>query len=107
TGQGAPHDLGRAPSDQSAGIAGPAVADIARDGGRMVAPTGVNEELPGEPAKAGTAGVGTAEAEPSQAEEAGQEGAPGAGVGGGAAGGVPAAGRARGGRGKADRGGAC
>ena len=34
----------------------------------MVAPTGVNEELPGEPAKAGTAGVGTAEAEPSQAE---------------------------------------
>jgi putative regulator of septum formation len=34
----------------------------------MVAPTGVNEEFPGEPAKAGTAGVGTAEAEPSQAE---------------------------------------
>src|SRR4029077_12995958 len=78
TGQGAPHDLGRAPSDQSAGIAGPAVADIARDGGRMVAPTGVNEELPGEPAKAGTAGVGTAEAEPSQAEETGEEAAPAA-----------------------------
>jgi Septum formation len=34
----------------------------------MVAPTGVNEELPSEPAKAGTAGVGTAEAEPNQAE---------------------------------------
>jgi Septum formation len=35
----------------------------------MVAPAGVNEELPGEPAKAGTAGAGTAEAEPGQAEE--------------------------------------
>jgi len=34
----------------------------------MVAPAGVNEELPQEPAKAG-AGTGTAEAEPSQAEE--------------------------------------
>jgi len=44
----------------------------------MVAPTGVNEELPGEPAKAGTAGVGTAEAEPSQAEETGEEAAPAA-----------------------------
>ena len=54
------------------------MADIARDGGRMVAPTGVNEELPGEPAKAGTAGVGTAEAEPSQAEETGEEAAPAA-----------------------------
>ena len=44
----------------------------------MVAPTGVNEELPGEPAKAGTAGVGTAEAEPRQAEETGEEAAPAA-----------------------------
>ena len=44
----------------------------------MVAPTGVNEELPGEPVKAGTAGVGTAEAEPSQAEETGGEAAPAA-----------------------------
>jgi Septum formation len=44
----------------------------------MVAPTGVNEELPDEPAKAGTAGVGTAEAEPSQAEETGEEAAPAA-----------------------------
>jgi Septum formation len=35
----------------------------------MVAPAGVNEELPQEPAKAGRAGAGTAEAEPSQAEE--------------------------------------
>jgi hypothetical protein len=35
----------------------------------MVAPAGVNEELPQEPAKAGTAGAGTAEAEPSRAEE--------------------------------------
>jgi hypothetical protein len=35
----------------------------------MVAPAGVNEELPQEPAKAGRAGEGTAEAEPSQAEE--------------------------------------
>jgi len=42
----------------------------------MVAPTGVNEELPGEPAKAGTAGVGTAEAEPSQAERAQGKAAP-------------------------------
>jgi hypothetical protein len=42
----------------------------------MVAPTGVNEELPGEPAKAGTAGVGTAEAEPSQAEGAQGKAAP-------------------------------
>jgi Septum formation len=41
----------------------------------MVAPTGVNEELPGEPAKAGTAEPGTAEAEPSQAEETGEEAA--------------------------------
>ena len=41
----------------------------------MVAPTGVNEELPGEPAKAGTAEAGTAEAEPSQAEETGEEAA--------------------------------
>jgi Septum formation len=44
----------------------------------MVAPTGVNEELPGEPAKAGTPGAGTAEAEPSQAEETGEEAAPAA-----------------------------
>ena len=36
----------------------------------MVAPAGVNEELPQEPAKAGRAGAGTAEAEPSQAGEA-------------------------------------
>ena len=42
----------------------------------MVAPTGVNEELPGEPAKAGTAGVGTAEAEPSQAEGTQEKAAP-------------------------------
>jgi len=35
----------------------------------MVAPAGVNEELPQEPAKAGRAGAGTAEAEPSQPEE--------------------------------------
>src|SRR5438477_316541 len=42
----------------------------------MVAPTGVNEELPGEPAEAGTAGVGTAEAEPSQAEGTQEKTAP-------------------------------
>jgi hypothetical protein len=42
----------------------------------MVAPTGVNEELPGEPAKAGTAGVGTAEAQPSQAEGTQEKAAP-------------------------------
>jgi Septum formation len=42
----------------------------------MVAPTGVNQELPGEPAKAGTAGAGTTEAEPSQAEETGEEATP-------------------------------
>src|SRR6266566_644578 len=45
------------------------MADTACDGGRMVAPAGVNEELPQEPAKAGRAGAGTAEAEPSQPEE--------------------------------------
>jgi Septum formation len=44
----------------------------------MVAPAGVNEELPGEPAKAGTAGAGTAEAEPSQAEETQERAAPAA-----------------------------
>jgi hypothetical protein len=44
----------------------------------MVAPTGVNEELPGEPAKAGAAGAETAEAEPAQAEEAQEKGAPAA-----------------------------
>jgi putative regulator of septum formation len=44
----------------------------------MVAPTGVNEELPGEPAKAGTPGAGTAEAEPSQAEGAQGKAAPAA-----------------------------
>jgi hypothetical protein len=42
----------------------------------MVAPTGVNEELPQEPAKAGTAGTETAEAEPAQAEETQEEAAP-------------------------------
>ena len=42
----------------------------------MVAPTGVNQELPGEPAKAGTAGAETTEAEPSQAEETGEEATP-------------------------------
>ena len=42
----------------------------------MVAPTGVNEELPGEPAKAGTAGTETAEAESAQAEEAQEKAAP-------------------------------
>jgi hypothetical protein len=44
----------------------------------MVAPTGVNEELPREPAKAGTAGTETAEAEPAQAEEAQEKAAPAA-----------------------------
>ena len=44
----------------------------------MVAPTGVNEELPQEPAKAGTAGTETAEAEPAQAQEAQEEAAPAA-----------------------------
>ena len=85
-GLGAPRDLGRAPSDQSAGIAGPAVADTARDGGRMVAPTGVNEELPQEPAKAGQPGTelaepqaAGAEAAPTQAaEEADEKAAPAA-----------------------------
>ena len=42
----------------------------------MVAPTGVNEELPGEPAKAGTAGTETAEAESAQAEDAQEKAAP-------------------------------
>ena len=85
-GLGAPRDLGRAPSDQSADIAGPAVADTARDGGRMVAPTGVNEELPQEPAKAGQPGTelaepqaAGAEAAPTQAaEEADEKAAPAA-----------------------------
>src|SRR6185312_3163489 len=77
-GKGALRDLGRAPSDQSAGIAGPAVADTARDGGRMAAPTGVNEELPGEPAKAGRAGAELSEpraagAETSEPETSGTE----------------------------------
>lgn len=44
----------------------------------MVAPTGVNEELPREPAKAGTAGTETAEAEPAQAEETQEKAAPAA-----------------------------
>jgi hypothetical protein len=44
----------------------------------MVAPAGVNEELPQEPAKAGTAGAGTAEAEPSQTEETQERAAPAA-----------------------------
>src|SRR6476659_10273927 len=69
-GKGALRDLGRAPSDQSAGIAGPDVADTARDGGRMAAPTGVNEELPGEPAKAGRAGAELAEPQAAEAETA-------------------------------------
>jgi hypothetical protein len=46
------------------------VADIARDGGRMVAPTGVNQELPGEPAKAGRAGAELAEPQAAEAETA-------------------------------------
>jgi hypothetical protein len=62
------------------------VADTARDGGRMVAPTGVNEELPQEPAKAGQPGTelaepqaAGAEAAPAQAaEEADEKAAPAA-----------------------------
>src|SRR6185503_7744378 len=54
------------------------MADTARDGGRMAAPTGVNEELPGEPAKAGRAGAELAEpraagAETSEPETSGTE----------------------------------
>jgi hypothetical protein len=44
------------------------VADTARDGGRMAAPTGVNAELPGEPAKAGRAGAELAEPQAAEAE---------------------------------------
>jgi hypothetical protein len=54
--------------DQGAGIAEPAVAGIARDGGRMAAPTGVNEGLPQEPAKAGPTGAELAEPEAAEAK---------------------------------------
>src|SRR5690242_14034898 len=43
----------------------------------MVAPTGVHEELPGDPAKSGTR-AGTAGAEPSQAEGTGEKAGPAA-----------------------------
>src|SRR6185312_15762337 len=49
------------------------MADTARDGGRMAAPTGVNEELPGEPAKAGRAGAELAEPQAAEAETSGPE----------------------------------
>jgi hypothetical protein len=45
---GAHRVLDRAPPDQCVGIAGPAMAGNAHDGGRMVAPTGVNEGSPPE-----------------------------------------------------------
>src|SRR5208282_5064015 len=48
---------------------GAAVAGNAHDGGRMVAPAGVNEEIPREPAKAGPAQAEPEEGEPAAAPE--------------------------------------
>src|SRR4029077_6097279 len=71
------------------GIAGPAVADTARDGGRMAAPSGVGEELPGEPAKAGRAGAELAEPQAAEAETSGPETSETRTAGAGTAGAVP------------------
>jgi len=48
---------------------GAAVAGTAHDGGRMVAPAGVNEEIPREPVKAGPAQAEPAAGEPAAAPE--------------------------------------
>src|SRR5271169_2620593 len=48
---------------------GAAVAGNAHDGGRMVAPAGVNEEIPREPVKAGPAQAEPAAGEPAVAPE--------------------------------------
>src|SRR5260370_6243703 len=68
--QGAHRDLGRAPPDQRACIAGPTVAGNAHDGGPMAAPAGVNEGSPQEPISAGLAQADLAEAEAAEAEPA-------------------------------------
>ena len=47
------------------------MAGIARDGGRMVAPTGVNEGFPQDPAKAGQTGAELVEPEAAEAKPGG------------------------------------